>query len=512
MEGVTNLTITSDGAQTETDTASIFYGYQYMSYKDNETVVIDYSYEHGGTTHKGSIQLDIVQIDKSVPAAEETKWSVNYDEFGKLLTNQDISVQVKLNKSVCDVYPVDESGARIPTPDGVTVSYLEDRVTVVYEANAPEMTLKMISAVNRSLVGYINLPEIKTIDKTPAEVTVSTEYAQNRRSATVNFEADENVILQYSGEKGLKFTEKATEDGVYNYKFADLAGNVTEVEVEIKDLITKELTLVLATEKNDASIIDPETYDVDIGDVLYAKTNRDATVTVNTKDAQTVPSNTWTPIEIKEDSEGLYPIIKASDNYGNTAIVQLLRIPLKDRKAPEIIVKKNLVSASLDATDAELEALFRKNIMASDDVTPSDKLTVAFEYNIGSTGGKYLVNCTVSDEAGNETVRMFWIRVYDGKELTVRVNGETVETDDTVLVSAGEQKIELSFTGEPYKVVYKPGIKTAAQMKTGSTPVTQGYIDAKENTITLELNESGYYSFLVTTQSNETYRFVLYVE
>lgn len=512
IEGVTNVKITSDGAQTETDTASIFYGYQFMSYKNNEKVIIGYSYDHGGATHKGEIEIDIVQIDNSVPSVEETKWSANYDEFGKLLTNQDISVQMKLNKTICDIYPVDADGARIPTPDGVDISYLEDRVTVVYEMNAPELTLKMISAVNRSLVGYINLPAVKTVDKVPAEVTATAEYAQNRRNAVITFEASEDVILQYSGEKGTKFSEKITEDGVLSYKFADLAGNVTEVEIEIKDLITEELSLVLATEKDDAAIINPETYDVDVGDVLYAKTNRDATVTVNTKDAQSIPADTWAAVEIKEDSEGLYPIIKATDGYGNTAIVQLLRIPIKDRKAPDVIVKKNLVSASAQTTEEELEAIIRENIMVSDDVTPSDKLTVIYDYNIGSTGGKYLVTCTVSDENGNETQRMFWIRIYDGKEMTIRVNGEIVEREGTVVVSAGTQEINLSFTGEPYKLVYKPGIKSIGQMKTGSIPVTQGYTDAKENTVTLDFNESGYYSFLVTTQSNETYRFVLYVE
>ena len=512
MEGVTNLTITDSGAQTETDTASIFYGYQYMSYKDNETVLINYSYDHGGATHKGSIELDIVQIDKSVPSVKETKWSANYDEFNKLMTNQDISVQMKLNRTICDIYTVDESGARIPTPDGVTISYLEDRVTVVYEANASEITLKMISAVNRSLIGYINLPAITTIDKTPADVTAAVEYAKNRRNAVISFNASEEVILQYSGEKGTEFTEKVTEDGILTYKFADLAGNVTEVSVEIEELITEDLTLLLATEKNDSSVIDPETYDVDIGDVLYVRTNRDATVTVNMKDAQSIPADTWASVEIKEDSEGLYPIIKASDNYGNTAIVQLLRIPVKDRKAPDVIVKKNLISASLNSTEEELDTLIKENIMVSDDVTASDKLTVAFDYNIGNTGGKYLVTCTVTDENNNSTQKMFWLRIYDGNEITVRVNGETVERDDTVLVAAGEQKIELTFNGEPYKVVYKPGIKTAAQMKTGSTPLTQGYTDAKENILTLDFNESGYYSFLVTTQSNETFRFLLYVE
>lgn len=512
MEGVTNLTITGDGAKTETDTASIFYGYQYMSYTDNKKVVIPYSYDHAGATHKGNIELDIIQIDKSVPSVQKTKWSSNYDENGNRMTNQDISVQLQLNKAISDIYPVDADGVRIPTPYGVTISYLEDRVTVVYEMDAPEITLKAVSAVNRSLVGYINLPEIKTIDKIPADVTAVTEYAENRRNAVITFNSSEDVILQSSGEKGTQFTEKVTKDGILTYKFADLAGNVTEVKVEIKELVTEALTLVLATEKSDASIINPETYDVDVGDVLYAKTNRASTVTVNGEDAQSIPANTWAAIEIKEDSEGLYPIIKANDNYGNTAIVQLLRIPLKDRNAPDVIVKKNLISASIDSTKAQIDSIIRENIMVSDDVTPSDKLNVKFDYNLGSTGGKYLVTCTVSDENGNETQRMFWIRIYDGKEMTVRVNGKIVEREETVMVSAGEQKIEVSFTGEPYKVVYKPGIKTVGQMKTGSTYVTQGYTEEKENTFALDFNESGYYSFLVTTQSNETFRFVLYVE
>ncbi len=512
MEGVTNLNITGDGAQTETDTTSIFYGYQYMSYKDNQKVIIGYSYDHGGATHKGNIEIDIVQIDNSVPSVDETKWSANYDEYGQRLTNQDISVQMDLNKALSDIYPVDSSGSRTLTPDGVTISYLEDRVTVVYEQNAPEITLKAISALNKTLVGYIELPAIKTIDKIPAEVTASVEYAQNRRNAVITFNASEDVVLQYSGKKGTQFTEKVTEEGTFTYNFADLAGSVTEVKVEITDLVTEKLTLVLATEKSDASIINPETYDVDIGDVLYAKTNRNSTLTVNGKSAQTAAANVWTAVEIKEDSEGLYPIIKAQDAYGNAAIVQLLRIPVKDRTPPAIIVKKNLISTSIDSSEAEIKALLAENIMVTDDVTPSDKLTVSYEYNIGQTGGKYLVSCRVSDENNNETVKAFWIRVYDGKEMKITVNGETVEKDETVIVPAGEQKINLSFTGEPYKVVYKPGIKSIGQMKIGSTPVTQGYTDAKENTFTLDFSESGYYSFLVTTQSNETFRFVLYAE
>ncbi len=512
MEGVTNLTITSNGAKTETDTESLFCGYQYMSYTENEKVVITYFYNHAGATHKGSIELDIVQIDKSVPSVQETKWSSNYDASGNRMTNQDITVQMKLNKAISDIYPVDAEGTRLLTPDGINISYLENRVTVVYEKNAPEITLKVVPAINRSLVGYINLPEIKTVDKTPAEVTATTEYAENRRNAVVTFTSDEDVVLQSGGKKNTVFTEKLTKDGIFTYNFIDLAGNVTEVEVEIKDLVTEDLTLVLATEKNDSSIIDPEIYNVDIGDILYAKTNRAATITVNGIDSKNAPANTWVAVEIKEDSEGLYPIIKANDNYGNTAIVQMLRIPIKDRNAPDVIVKKNLVSASIDLTKEQLDDIIRENIMVSDDVTPSDKLNVKFDYNIGSNGGKYLVTCTVSDENNNETRRMFWIRVYDGKEMTVRVNGEIVEKDETIMVTAGEQKIEFSFTGEPYKVVYKPGIKTAGQMKTGSTPVTQGYTDKKENTTTLDFKESGYYSFLVTTQSNETFRFVLYVQ
>ncbi|MBQ3007444.1 MAG: hypothetical protein IJD78_07785 [Clostridia bacterium] len=512
MEGVTNLTVTNDGVQTETDTASVFYGYQYMSYKDNQKVIIGYSYDHGGTTHKGNIEIDIVQIDNSVPTVDEMKWSANYDEYGQRLTNQDISVQMNLNKALSDIYPVDSDGSRTLTPDGVTVSYLEDRVTVVYEQNAPEITLKAISALNKTLVGYIELPAIRTIDKIPAEVTASAEYAENRRDAVITFNASEDVILQYSGKKDTQFTEKVTAEGTFTYNFADIAGNVTEVKVEIADLITEDLTLVLATEKSDASIINPETYDVDIGDVLYAKTNRNATLTVNGESARTIAANTWTEVIIEESLMGLYPIIKVHDDYGNSAIVQLLRIPVKDRTPPTVIVRKNLVSTSIESSEAEINSLLAENIMVTDDVTPADKLTVNYEYNIGQTGGKYLVTCRVSDENNNETVKTFWLRVYDGKEMKITVNGNTVERDETVVVSTGEQKIALSFTGEPYKVVYKPGIKSIGQMKTGSTPVTQGYTDAKENTFTLDFSESGYYSFLVTTQSNETYRFVLYAE
>ncbi|MBO5299558.1 MAG: hypothetical protein J6B51_05700, partial [Clostridia bacterium] len=262
---------------------------------------------------------------------------------------------------------------------------------------------------------------------------------------------------------------------------------------------------------NDSGIVDPSTLIPNVGDTVYIKTDRDAKITVDhTSSEISATANQWTAVQIVESLSGLYPIIRAFDAYGNSAVIQLDSVPLKDKNAPSMIMLRNLLSVSLESTDAEIEALLKGNIIVSDETTPADQLVYEFTYSRLMVGGTTSVTYKVTDSSGNSSSCVGQIRFYGANELVVKVNGEVVERDDTVVVSKDDINLEISSAGEPYKVMWKTGIKTVAQVKIPAETLTSYTEEAKS--YELGFDENGYYTVVITTQSQDTYRVILYVE
>lgn len=530
LEGVSGLQITNDDnndkkpdAQIQEDETSLFYGYPYLTVEKNGSVRVYYSYAYEGYTNTGYIDMEVAEIDTNPPVAVEQTWSANYDPEGKTYTNQEISLQLQFDKHLKDavLLYVNEDGEEEPvTSENVSVSWMENRVTIVYEDNVPKELRLRVWGVN-NVAALVDIPAVTTIDKIAPEISAEISgYAPNHRSAEVTVTVNETgVILQETGETGAAsgdntvFTETVKENGTFTYTVADKAGNKNHTTVTVNDLVTEPLSLELSSGGSDSSIIDPETYQPSIGDTLYARTNRAADISVNgnTETKVSAAAGTWVRVTIAEDSEGLYPSVRAVDAYGNAAVVQLLRIPMGDRTAPVVLTVNSLISASRDTTEEELGKLFRSNLICSDDTTAADQLMMEFAYDRSSGASKVPVSYTVKDAAGNSAKGTFWLRLYGGDELRVTVNGQDVTWDETVLLDSREPEIIVYSNGERYKVDMKAGIKTAAQLKTGAVRVS-GYTDREENELKVTLDESGYYTFCITTQGRTIYRFVLYVE
>lgn len=523
IAGISDLQITNDDnndkvpdAKTEDDVKSAFYGMPYLSVKENGTVVLRYSFSYMGVTSSGSLTLEVNEIDMNPPAVKKDAmiWSANYDPDGVNFTNQEISLQMEFDKYLGDVTLTDAEGnvLSLAIPDGVTVSWLENRVTVVYDNNMPQFRLKAASAVNGKEV-VVDLPAITTIDKTAPAVAVSNvAYSVNHRKAVITIISDEDGILSINGAQGRTFTQTVKENGTYTYTVTDRAGNQGQASVTVDELVTGELALALSTAGTEESVIDPETYEAKIGDILYAKTNRPVTLYLNGQPVkENMAAGTWESFTVGEDSEGLYPAIRAVDAYGNAALVQLLRIPMRDRKAPVLLVAKRQISASAEKTDEELRTLLLANVTCIDETTPADRLTVTVEFDRNTTESRIPVTYTVRDEAGNEAADTCWLRLNDGSEPAVTVNGKSIEWDETMAVQSGTETIRITSSGEPYKVSWKTGIKTEAQLKTGANTLGRN-TGATEQELEIALDKPGYYTFCITTQGRKTYRFVLYVE
>lgn len=535
VAGVTNLQITTatfephPNAQVEEDANSRFHGNPYLIYTENGNQTLYYSYELNGRTITGQHSFKIDKIDKSglVLLSGYPKWSANYDanatadnvnEMWIRMTNQNITAQYTFNKSVADAYFTDATGKKV-TPDFASVSFLGAQVTVEFVQNSNQkLKLVCVSATNSSDIVTIDLQDIVTIDKSaPAIYNTDVVYAGNHRSATITLKVNEKSMLQTNGQylpgsDGAYITSKVVRtNGEYTFTVSDRAGNQVSKTVSVSGIVTDGLTMVLATSASDDSIVDPSSFAPNVGDTVYVKTSRDAKITVDhTGDEISASANKWTEVTIQESLSGLYPIIRAVDDYGNVAIIQLDSVPLRDGNAPNVILRKSLIAADITSTDAEMEALLKDNLLASDDTTPNSELEYSFVYTRPANGGKVSVTYSVTDKSGNTTTCTGQIRFFTDKELMVKVNGVIVERDDTAVVSMNDIELYVDSVGEPYKIMWKSGIKTPAQVKINAQTLTS-YTD-KAQSYKPEFAETGYYTLVITTQSQDTYRIILYVE
>ncbi|MBO5035883.1 MAG: hypothetical protein J6D42_02230 [Clostridia bacterium] len=536
VDGISNLQIT-DGtfapdpsAKVEDDTESSFYGDQYLVYTTNGNKTLYYSYELNGRTVTGQLTFNIDKIDTTgISIVSGPKWSANYDpnatadnleQLWIKMTNQDITAQFTFNKNISEAYFTDAQGNRI-TPAYATVAFLGTQATVSYSYNETALKLVCVSAANSNHTVSFDLPAIVSIDKSaPAIFDTAISYSENHRNALITLKLSEQVVFQGDGQyitevedDYLYYTksQKVSENGDYKFAFVDRAGNRTEKSVTINGIVSDGITMHISTTANDSGIVDPSTLIPNVGDTVYIKTDRDAKITVDhTSSEISATANQWTAVQIVESLSGLYPIIRAFDAYGNSAVIQLDSVPLKDKNAPSMIMLRNLLSVSLESTDAEIEALLKGNIIVSDETTPADQLVYEFTYSRLMVGGTTSVTYKVTDSSGNSSSCVGQIRFYGANELVVKVNGEVVERDDTVVVSKDDINLEISSAGEPYKVMWKTGIKTVAQVKINAETLTSYTEEAKS--YELGFDENGYYTVVITTQSQDTYRVILYVE
>ena len=541
LEGYSNLTLTNDGATVDeekydyngTEWVSDYYGYSYIVCSQDGTYKVYYSYDFRGVTYTGEIDTDVTLPDMTPPAVTKSTWSENY--YLKY-TNQDVTLQLDLNLAVQSVNVVyDLNGVYVPLADdvleayGLTVSFFQEDISVFYSQNSTaletdcgKLYLKMTGLENNQ-VGYYALPTVDNIDRVgPSAADISVEFSDNHRSATVTITTDEVAISQNGYAGGTTFQFKVYENGTHSYNFIDPAGNSSTIEAEVTGLITEDLKITVSTSASIAGVIlDPATYEATIGQTLYIRTNRAATVQMEeAEDQLTADPTSWTAITVTENSMGLHPTIVAEDEYGNMAIVQLEYIPPRDVVAPALIVDRVTVSVSSIATAEEIEQALLNNILYYDNVTVTGDLTVTLDYVVPAAGSKAVVTYTVTDEAGNATSEQCWLRVRSGTVpgITVSDGYATYQVDENMAIVLSENSNSITLTisysngvVEPYKLVYEAGLQdTWAKLKDGIW-LTDGYVDDQKGTYELTDLEAGWYSFALVTQSGEVYYFELHI-
>jgi hypothetical protein len=116
---------------------------------------------------------------------------------------------------------------------------------------------------------------------------------------------------------------------------------------------------------------------------------------------------------------------------------------------------------------------------------------------------------TVTDEAGNTATATRSVKVISTNLLKVAVDGQLTELNGTISITLGGHTLSVSNlpkASEPYTVTLVRGIWSEGQLKRVSEGIA---VDDGGN---FTLDEAGFYTLYILTQSRQSYRTLLYAE
>ncbi len=278
-------------------------------------------------------------------------------------------------------------------------------------------------------------------------------------------------------------------------------------------IVTDELNLTFSMSQSGDFIDNPNSFDINMGDTIWVKVDRDSTVTLNAQ-TKKVTANTATSFEMTDSSDGYAPTMLATDAYGNADAHIFTNVTVLDVIAPKIIVKSSEVFARLADTQSEIEETLKNNVILIDNAD-SSSVTLEYDFIKRTTPGLEIVTYKAIDAAGNETTAEVKLWFVSNEEPQPTVDGVFVERGGVVSTQVGEHKLVVNMPEENgkteiYSVLFEEGIKTVAQLKIGSTVLKHNV--NTNNAITLDFDAPGYYTVCIKTQGRDYYEFIVYVE
>ena len=333
-----------------------------------------------------------------------------------------------------------------------------------------------------------SVPYAVKVSLWPKETVTSPNYGEMETDAEG---AKRPVEYDYSTPLVLTFTE----NGTYNVRFVDKAGNVTIEPVEITGVDSKAPALRLGEPNVNGQTA---TVEVTVDEACTLKWSESGTHTFDAAGSYT----------INFTQNGTYAIT-ATDAAGNESY-KMLRVGSIDGIAPSISFNSSTIYVMQDSEAAALTAALNTGYTVWDNVTAEEALTVSIDsssVNLNAAG-QYTVIYTVTDAAGNVTTANRFVRVIGSDTVCLKVDGQLILPDCTAVLRPGAHTLTLENNGdEPYSIKARKGILSAGQMKYLSGSSLS--FDEHGN---FSVTETGYYTLQVTTQSRQTIRILLYVE
>ncbi len=492
----------------ESDIESEYYGRPYVEYSDNDYYTVNYRMLYNGVTIESAIDLTVDEINlREISLIGGVEWSANNNLEA---TNKDIIATVCFTENVKELFVLGEYNS-----DAVSFMIAGNTVSAIYSDNHPEITLEFVSE-SGSFV-QVSFGAVTNIDKGAAVLDITERtLAKNGKSVTVTIVADERVISKEGGFAGEEidgkyyFTKTLTANGLYTFSFSDMTSNISQISVEITEIVTEELSAEYSLSSDGASAVStPEELEVMIGDSVYIKPVRYAIATLSDGTTVELPADAWTEITIPEIFGGIQPYIILIDEYGNVLTHQFSKIEVPDTTAPDVVINKTVYSVRVGTDRAVVESELLANFAAFDNEEGEIQLSVQFTEEMSVTGVS-TVKYIATDASGNTTVKEGKLRITSIYEPVVHYGEIKLSRDDGVIVESGEDiKLLVDCAGLSYRVVIKEGIRTAAQMKEGVTEITDYTLDGE---LVLGGLESGIYTICIINQNRDYFRIIISVE
>ena len=492
----------------ESDATSEYYLRPYVEYSDNDEYVVNYRMLYNGVAVESNVNVSVDEINlREISLVGGIEWSANNNLEA---TNKDIIAVVRFTEQVSDFFILGAYNS-----DAVSFALEGNTVSATYSDNHPEMTLEFVSK-NGSTV-MVTFGAVMNIDKTAPKLEITERaLANNGKSVTVTIASDERVVIREGGFAGEEFdgryyfTRTLTANGTYSFTFTDMTGIVSEISVQITEIVTEALSAEYSLSPDGASAVsDPSEFDVMIGDKVYIKPLRDVTATLSGGMAVELPSNEWSEITVPEILGGIQPYIILTDAYGNVLTHQFSKIEVPDTAAPEVVISKTVYSVRAETERSIVESELLANFVAFDNEAGELQLSVEFTDDLALTGVS-TVRYIATDAMGNTTVKEGRLRITSIYEPEVYYGEVKLSRDDGVIIDGGEDiRLLVNCAGLSYKAVIKEGIKTVAQMKDGVTELTDYTFDGE---LSLGNLEAGIYTICIINQNRDYFRIIISVE
>ena len=401
---------------------------------------------------------------------------------------------------------------------GVTVFVTETRITVTYSADYPSEIAVEAMAGNGRTALYTLGALVGVIDKDAPAVTETRTPLFRSGSAVpygyrITLTPDEDAYCQNYGAQGTVLSDASplvlemTVNGTRELLFADKAGNITTHTVTVDDLDYTPPTLTVTYPGGEDSRLELTNGKV----TVTVSADEDCTLTVL---GRSVSLRKDVPHTVDFTENGTYTL-EAVDAAGNRT-AYTLSVANIDRTLPTIGFDTNTVFVRANEGADALRALLDSGYTAADNVTAAGYPAVVYDMSGVdlSTGGLYEVPYTVTDAAGNVLSALRFVRVIGADTLCLAVDGTPVLPGGTAVLRTGAHTLAIENLPEiepgicePYYTHVRRGIFATGQMKyrsDGSVSI------ASDGSFTV--SEAGYYTLILTTQSRQTVRILLYVE
>ena len=465
-DGADELEILSVGMTTGIESAAgEFFGLPYVDIKENDSYQILYKMKYQGTQIKPAIidvRVSELRPDE-ITLSGNIVWSAN-----KLseATASDIVARVLFSDEVVRLETLSDFD-----PTDVTFLKSGKQLTVTYKNNSQPITLRCY-AENGSYV-TVELDAVTNIDRdAPVISCEQIEVANDGKSATLTIKVNERATFKEGGgfvgeliDGEYYYTRVVTANGDYTYTFTNMSGISASITVTVDQLVLEPLTLTFSISADGTNAVDdPAKLELKVGDTVFIKPSRKATIQISNGIEIEAESNVFTSIVIPDALGGVSPYIIATDTYGNVFVGQFDSIVPLDTSPPELVIIKDVLTVRQGTDRATLEAELISNAVAFDDSGEKATITVELPESIDLIG-TYSIRYCATDLSGNSSELYGRLQVTSIYAPIISVGDIKINRNDGIYLDANEEiTVSVDSAGVKFDLYLAAGRKTAAQL------------------------------------------------